>query len=305
MTPTRCFRNRPERAAQRNLAAISLLLACTPIAEDIGDEGGSGSSSAAGDDAGDASASASASMSGSQSASATADDDEGSTSDDPSSTDDAATDPTSGSAESDPGSSSSADSGETGAGLVVFVQFEGAMLVDGPSDDSATDTSTLFAGQWPPYGIGDKRDEVLALVQADWAAYDAAITDVRPAEGDYVMVMVGPGVIVPGGLGIAPLDCGDGNRRNIAFVQTSIADALSAEFTAAAISREAAHTLGFENVEGAGADMFRASWNVGDPEFTDECLTRETPTCAAIEVGCADPNAQNAHAALLELVGPA
>jgi hypothetical protein len=287
----------------RRFCCLSItLFACSPDPQDIGDEGGGTTADA--DDGGDASPTSSASMS----STATAADDDSAGTGTANDTTNETTDPSadsdgSGDTGDETGSSDGATTGTSDAALVVFVAFDGATLVDGAEDDSTNDVSTIWSGNWPVYGEGAKREAVLAAVQSDWADFAVTVTDERQADGDYVMILVGPGQIVPGGLGIAPIDCGDQNRRNIAFVQTSIGDALSIDITAAAISRHAAHTLGLEEVA-AGADMMAAMWEVADPEFTDECLARETSMCAAIDVGCPDPNAQNAHAALLAIVGP-
>ena len=191
---------------------------------------------------------------------------------------------------------------------VVFVNFDGAQLSSG-WDDSTQDVTQIgeCAGNFAPYGEGNKRDAVMQAVTNDWAAYNVIVTDERPASGDYTMNMTGPSNPFGGGvLGIAPLDCDDEQTpNNITFAFHSIDDGFDASTTATTIGQEVAHSFGLEHVDDPNDIMnpFNAG---GDPSFRDECLQIvQGGSCPSQhEAQCGSAYAQNSHKELLALFGP-
>ncbi len=194
---------------------------------------------------------------------------------------------------------------------VLFLNFDGADLISGGPDDARSNVTTItnMAGPYPPYGEnGAKRQAVMQAVREDWSAYNAVITDRRPASGDYVMTMVGPGNPENDStLGIAVLDCGDTRtRNNVAFAFHSSSDSHTATSTATTISQEIGHSVGLEHVDEA-SDIMNPTNVGGNPAFRDECLPlsqdAECPAQHAAE--CGSPEQQNAHRELYALMGPA
>ncbi len=193
---------------------------------------------------------------------------------------------------------------------VLFLNFDGAELISGPDDArSNVTTITNLSGPYPPYGEnGAKRQAVMQAVREDWSAYNAVITDRRPEGGDYVMTMIGPGnPDNDSKLGIAVLDCGDTRtRNNVVFAFHSSSDSHTATSTATTISQEIGHSVGLEHVDQA-SDIMNPTNVGGDPAFRDECLplSQGAECPAQHEAECENPEQQNSHRELYELMGPA
>jgi hypothetical protein len=192
---------------------------------------------------------------------------------------------------------------------VIFVNFDGEMLTAG-ADSAQNNVTQIFelAGQFAPYGDGDKRSAVLQAVMADWAAYNIVVVDERPTAGEYVMNMTGPTNPFGGGvLGIAPVDCFNmQTHSNITFAFHSVGDQFSAPITATTIGQEVAHSFGLEHVDEPN-DIMNPYNAGGDPSFIDRCI----PIVGGAVCGpqhtahCPDSLAQNAHQELLAMFGPA
>ena len=190
---------------------------------------------------------------------------------------------------------------------VVFVNFDGATLASAPEDARLDQTQIGFEGAFAPYGVGAKRDATLQSVRADWAAYDLAITDVRPTTGEYTMAMVGPTNFTDGSLGLALLDCDDAwTRNNIVYAFHQIDDGYSAAGTATTIGQEVAHSFGLEHVDDP-ADIMHPYNAGGDPAFLDECIELVPASfgilCESQHERHCDAGSQNAHRELLERFG--
>ncbi len=192
---------------------------------------------------------------------------------------------------------------------IIFVNFDGATLTAG-MDSAQNDVTQIFelAGEFAPYGDGDKRGAVVQAVMADWAAYNMEVVDERPTTGEYVMNMTGPTNPFGGGvLGIAPVDCFNmQTHSNITYAFHSVNDMFSAPITATTIGQEVAHSFGLEHVD-EPADIMNPFNAGGDPTFIDQCIPIVGgATCAAQHTAnCPDGLQQNAHQELLAMFGPA
>ncbi len=192
---------------------------------------------------------------------------------------------------------------------IIFVNFDGATLTSGM--DSAPDNVTQIgelAGEFAPYGVGDKRTAVMQATRADWAAYNMDVVDVRPTAGQYTMNMTGPTNPFGGGvLGIAPVDCSNlQTHSNITYAFHSVDDGFDAATTATTIGQEVAHSYGLEHVD-QPADIMNPTNAGGDPSFMDECLPIVGGAlCVDQHVQhCPDGTGQNSHQELLTMFGPA
>jgi hypothetical protein len=190
----------------------------------------------------------------------------------------------------------------------IFVNFDGASLSNG-WDDSRNDVTQIseLAGNFAPYGAGDKREAVMQAVRADWAPFDVVITDTRPASGDYTMNMTGPTNPFGGGvLGIAPLDCDDSQtHNNITYAFHSAGDQFSAATTATTIGQEVAHSYGLEHVDEPG-DIMNPYNAGGDAAFLDTCIVIvQGVACGSQHAAeCGSSSQQNSYAELMTLFGP-
>ncbi len=192
----------------------------------------------------------------------------------------------------------------------LFLNFEGANL-QGDAEDSRTDSTLIgYAGPFEGYGSGTKRAAVLQAVWQDWTPFAAEITDTRPDEGDYTMVMVGPTNFTEGSLGIALLDCGNAwTSNNVVFAFHHAEDDFTAAATATTISQEIAHSFGLEHVDD-DADIMYPYNTGGDPSFTDVCHpVREAAGIGILcteqhEASCGSPEHQNGYAELMRSMGP-
>ncbi len=194
---------------------------------------------------------------------------------------------------------------------LLFVNFEAITLTMG-NDDSRTDVSSIFAGEFVAFGGGDaERAAVMAAVRTDWEPYDLVITESRPAAGDYTMNVTSPTNPFGSGsgvLGIAPLDCMDMMApNNVTFAFHGAGDGFSPATVATTIGQEVAHSYGLEHVNNP-ADIMNPQNSGGDPTFRDECI-------AIVDGGagifcpdqhathCGEPTMQNSHLELLEIFG--
>jgi hypothetical protein len=143
---------------------------------------------------------------------------------------------------------------------VLFLALDGMTLSNGASNARANTSFIVPAG--PPVTIpafdetafGADRAaaiaELLAQVRADFAAFDLAVTTSRPASGAYTMAVVGgsPSALGLGTrvAGIAPVDVGNPNRRDVAFVFSD--EIATLKQVANCISHEVGHTFGLRHL---------------------------------------------------------
>ena len=176
--------------------------------------------------------------------------------------------------------------------LKVFLNFDGQTLTQGQSNAQANSTGLITsptldypAMVWGSYGGREKgiKDviEELMLLYGDVAV--EFVTE-RPAEGDYTMVMVGgQGVGVgntgPTGstVGIAPLDCKNSNKNDIATVFGNKISP-SPKNLAFVIAHELGHTFGLEHVDDT-TDIMYPALNGDTCCWTDSNLSEPPGTC--------------------------
>ena len=164
----------------------------------------------------------------------------------------------------------------------IFVNMDGANLVCQGGDNATSNSSVIacqygFSGQYPSYGgTAAQRQSVMDAVRADWAPFNMAITDTRPADGAYTMCMTGPAnhPFGNGVLGIAPLDCNNNAGSNVVFAfhsASQLGGGFGANTQATTISQEVAHAYGLEHV-GSSSDIMNPYNQGGNPSFTDVCI---------------------------------
>lgn len=194
---------------------------------------------------------------------------------------------------------------------VFFLNYDGVTInFTGQEDDSSQNISQFqdFQMTYAPYGDGAKRAASTQAVKADWAKYKVVVTDTRPGNGNYTMCVNSPTNPFGGGvLGIAPLDCNDGQARNIVFAYHSANDQYPAATQATTMSQEIAHAFGLEHVKEPN-DIMNPYNGGGDPAFLDQCFTLDA---GGGQILCnAQHNmfcngSQNSHQELLWLFGAA
>lgn len=191
-----------------------------------------------------------------------------------------------------------------------FLNYDGVTIkFTGGEDDSSQNVSQFpdFAMTYSPYGDGPKRAASMQALISDWMPYDVNVTDTRPQSGNYTMCVNTPTNPFGGGvLGIAPLDCGDQQGRNIVFAYHSANDQFSAATQATTMSQEIAHAFGLEHVQQEN-DIMNPYNAGGDPSFIDQCFALDgggigIQCNAQHQMFC--PNGQNSHKELMWLFGP-
>jgi hypothetical protein len=192
-----------------------------------------------------------------------------------------------------------------GAGPVIYLNFSDGTegIEKASSDDAAGNRSTLCeTGRLPRWngaaGCGGRercRDEIVSRVREHFRRYAARITTTRPPDGvDYTMLVVMPPNLACsfGQRGLAPLDCGDQQRRNLGFVS----DCRDPAVCAVVISHELGHTFGLVHSQNPNEIMYS---NPAVPTLT----FRDEDSATASD-GC-DLGSQNAHRTLLATLGAA
>lgn len=149
--------------------------------------------------------------------------------------------------------------GASGRG-VVFLALDGVTVSNGASNARANTSFIVPAGgavAIPPFDeapFGADRQtaiaELVGHVRADFASYDVEVVTERPVGGAYTMAVVGgsPALLGMGAriAGVAPVDVGNPNRRDVAFVFS--AELSTLKQVANCISHELGHTFGLRHL---------------------------------------------------------
>jgi hypothetical protein len=169
------------------------------------------------------------------------------------------------------------------AAQIIYLNFdaEGDFTYDGnqPADARSNRQSVsadLIGGALPGFnGDSFERQQIVNRVRTDYAELRVIITDERPPEGAYSMIVFTehpnghPNVVA-----IPSTDCGDQNPNDVAFVFFNLAS-LNHQQRANFVSASAARFAGLESLvpdDSSKFDIMYPFINDLDPSFTDECL---------------------------------
>jgi hypothetical protein len=195
----------------------------------------------------------------------------------------------------------SGDALSSGATQIVYVNFDGVHVEDCSnecSDARANQSWAVgahFGGaaiDFLPYTAdADSRSTVLTGLRAAYASYNVEFTTTRPEAGDYTMVIVS----ASGGPnhGVAPLDCGNKNPDDIAFVYRTTNS--SADLVAREAAHELGHSFGLAHVASRADFMQWAS--------SGSAFTRAPYDTVHVSGKCFDGDTQDAPALLAENLG--
>ncbi len=191
-------------------------------------------------------------------------------------------------------------------GAQVFLHFEGPMMTVGTEDDARTNTTALmeYGGRMAPFGGGpEMRDGLLDSVRVRFEDLSVWITDVRPTEGNYTMVVLGDNLLGDN-VEITPFDCDDQNANSVVFAGVWANDPLTRNEQALVVSHGIGHSFGLAHV--LPSDSIMAA-SIDEPEtsrFRDECLDlANAPVCEAHTEWC-DMSRQNSWAQLDGVFSP-
>ena len=161
----------------------------------------------------------------------------------------------------------------------VFINFGGPIIRSCASCSDATTNRTFIIGQYlkrsqvdfAPYTNAARRAAITTYLRAWFSRYDIRFTTKRPLAGPYSMAVVTPSYAP--NHGIAPLDCGNTNRSDIAFVFRT-GDS-SAHFLAQEIAHELGHSFGLAHVQ-SSADFMQ--WASSGSAFTSSTYDAAHPS---------------------------
>jgi hypothetical protein len=192
-----------------------------------------------------------------------------------------------------------------GTPQVVFVNFGGPTIRHCSNYCSDATTNRSFAiGQamkrssvnFEPYTNAAGRRTILANLRAWFRPNHVTFTTTRPAQGPYTMLVISP--TYWDHHGVAPLDCGNANRSDIAFVFRAGRSSFytSATKIAQAAAHELGHSFGLSHVTGAGQIM---QWASSGRAFGRSPYDHARPSGK-----CFSGNVQDAPRMLRASVGP-
>lgn len=114
----------------------------------------------------------------------------------------------------------------------VYLNFDGQMLTQGPSDATLNQASwmQILQGSAPPYLSGSaNRDAAIQTivdgVRAQLSQFPVNVTTKRPASGSYVMIVFGGDRTLVGsrfGVAVNQLDCGDTRPNDVAWIADNV-----------------------------------------------------------------------------------
>jgi hypothetical protein len=167
----------------------------------------------------------------------------------------------------------------TGSPTVLYVQLDGAQIALSAQSDAPTNQSDVCGATvpaWDPRLDGGSRAAAAAQVRAGllglFADFNLDVVLERPATPPYDMIVVGGTASLcgrPDGLGgLGPLDCGNHDLSDVAFVFGATVTALDGIIIS--IAHEAGHTYGLPHTDSA-CDVMSNSWCTGGAKrFLDQ-----------------------------------
>lgn len=174
----------------------------------------------------------------------------------------------------------------------LYVNFDGGDFTLGEQEDAWTNTVTFasHAGSHAPYSGNAPRTEIVHELRELFLPVGLEVTDERPAEGDYTMIVVSGPVFVDD-----EADCGNTNPRDIQFVPGFLAD--SATDMAMAIAFWAGYAYGLEQSTN-DYDTMSWTWDL-QTSFLDDCVSLSGGgSCGSTHEQFCPPGQQNSHAEL-------
>jgi hypothetical protein len=172
-----------------------------------------------------------------------------------------------------------APSGDSGAGTgtaaqalsgtqTIFVNFAGPTISNCGNycSNATTNHSYIIGYAWgkssvnfAPYTDTKGRTAIVSYLKSFFSKYDVVIKTARPASGPYTMVVITPTYWAHHG--IAPLDCGNANKKDIAFVVRTGDTGFYPSYKkiAQAAAHELGHSFGLAHVKNTSDFMQWAS----------------------------------------------
>jgi len=164
----------------------------------------------------------------------------------------------------------------------LFLNFDGPTMSMGTEDAALDRTSVAeLTGPMLPYG-GDDTDRAALVTAVRERLVDVAlwVTDERPTEGDYSMIVLGDNLSGFGGaLEVSPLECGHANPRTVGFAGIHVEDSLSLGDRAGVIAHGIGHGVGLEHVADESAIM--GPYASASATFSSGCLALSSASVCA------------------------
>ena len=112
---------------------------------------------------------------------------------------------------------------------IVYLNFKGQKIIKSYYSNAKTNRSSIGGGTIPPCAMGQQTTlKTVNVVKYLFAPFNIRVVTSRPSTGDYHMAVIGGTEsdinlkgFSSGIVGVAPLDCGNNNPRDIVFVFSS------------------------------------------------------------------------------------
>jgi hypothetical protein len=165
---------------------------------------------------------------------------------------------------------------------VLFLELEGVQISKGLVSDAASNQSYVCGASFPAWDasrFGSDRSESIrrlrTRVEDLFVDFNLRVVTERPAQPPYVMVVVGGTASLCGRSdnlgGLGPLDCGNADLSDVAFVFG--ATLIDLDGLAVAIAHEAGHTWGLPHTT-EPCDVMSSMWcSGGAKRFRDQEMT--------------------------------